>query len=246
MNAKQTQTLELITAGAATVDLHVKALYTDGWFSIYYGPDSGKTLVFRLSEASGKPVDARIDSVYGLSYLARDARKEVADLMDYGLPVEAQEEEADEKHVIVYHAAYENTTYKAAVVTVPGDMDDESAVMEAFRQTQNVQGSWSGPETLPAELTGNGVDELNQDYRESVTVVGGRRDLSKSQRGHRSTSMGDIFIVQGNTGGMRFYGLSLDGAVRFPNCGAFLKAKRPASPGDRMSAPYDWAKGVFA
>jgi len=94
MNAKQIKTLELITDGAATVDLHVKALYTDGWFKIYYGPDSGKSLVFRISEASGKPVDARFDSVYGLSYLARDARKEVADLMDYGLPVEAQEEEA--------------------------------------------------------------------------------------------------------------------------------------------------------
>lgn len=98
MNAKQTQTLEQITAGAATVGLHVKALYTDGWFKIYYGPDrSKKILVFRISEASGKPVDARFDCVYGLKYLARDARKEVADLMDYGLPVEAQEEEADEK-----------------------------------------------------------------------------------------------------------------------------------------------------
>lgn len=150
-----------------------------------------------------------------------------------------------EKQVIVYHAAFERCTYKAAVVTVPGDLSDEAAVMEAYRKTQNVRGSWSGPEQIRDEdlMTDYGP---NPDYSESVTVVGGRRDLSESQRGFRSTSMGDLFIVQGKKAGMRYYGLGLSGAVRFPDCGAFLRAKRPATPGDRMSAPYGWDKGVFA
>ena len=149
------------------------------------------------------------------------------------------------KTVIVYHAAFENTTYKAAVVSVPSTMSDEEAVFEAFRQTQNVHGSWSGPAEIRDEdlMTDFGA---NPDYRESVTVVGGRRDLSKSQRGFRSTSTGDVFLINDEVGPSRFFGLSYVGAVQFPGVKEFCAARCPDTPSDRMMAPFNWDKGVFA
>lgn len=61
----------------------------------------------------------------------------------------------------------------------------------AFTRTQNIFGSWSkGPEFE------NG--EMNEDFSENVQVVQPLLTCGGKSYGHRSSMIGDLFIVNGN------------------------------------------------
>ena len=61
----------------------------------------------------------------------------------------------------------------------------------AFARTQNIFGSWSkGPEFEDGEM--------NQDFSENVEVVQPLLTCGDKSYGHRSSMIGDLFIVNGN------------------------------------------------
>lgn len=83
-----------------------------------------------------------------------------------------------------------------AVVNVPqhqlGFKNDELDACEyAFARTQNIFGSWSrGPVFEDGEH--------NEDYSENVQVIQPLLVCDGKEYGHRSSMVGDLFVVSGN------------------------------------------------
>jgi len=92
--------------------------------------------------------------------------------------------------VAVIHAAFEETPNTVAFVEV-GDRTGDEALEYAYRWTNNVMGSWS----IKKEYLG---DHENGDYNEDVTVMAPLHvDENGQEWGHRSTSMGDMMLLDG-------------------------------------------------
>ena len=69
--------------------------------------------------------------------------------------------------------------------------DEKDACEYAFARTQNIFGSWSRDVEFE-----DGT--LNQDYSENVQVVAALPEYFGKQYGHRSSQVGDLFVVNGN------------------------------------------------
>ena len=94
--------------------------------------------------------------------------------------------------VAVIHTAFEETPRTVALVEV-GDLTGTQALEDAYRWTNNVQGSWSIKEfTLESD---NGVTMQNGDYNENVTVMADLPVYEGKTFGMRSTSMGDQMLM---------------------------------------------------
>ncbi len=100
----------------------------------------------------------------------------------------------------VYHGAFEGTAVHVANVWINEDVPILEALEEVFRKTNNVEGSWSwGPYEGGSQVP-NKLDECeNLDYFENVEVVRPLRiDKDLGRVGHRSTSVGDFVVVDGD------------------------------------------------
>jgi len=97
----------------------------------------------------------------------------------------------------VYHKAYEPKAVHVANVYIKSDVPVNQALEEVFRKTNNLAGTWSGDLTFIQEKE----EYDNTDYFENVEVVEPLRvDENGFKRGHRSTSVGDYVVVDGNDG----------------------------------------------
>ena len=83
-----------------------------------------------------------------------------------------------------------------ALVNVPQHQlgfnnDEQDACEYAFTRTQNIFGSWSkGPQFEDGEH--------NEDYSENVQVIQPLVTCGGKSYGHRSSMVGDLFVVNGN------------------------------------------------
>jgi hypothetical protein len=78
-----------------------------------------------------------------------------------------------------------------ALVNVPVHQTDTRALEYAFNVTQNVFGSWSkGPQFEHGEI--------NEDFSENVEVLAPLPTYLDRTLGHRSSMVGDLFVVNGN------------------------------------------------
>ena len=96
-----------------------------------------------------------------------------------------------DSHISVYHRAFEDLgeIKKVAEVSVNKNADLEANVNFAWRVTQNIEGSWSRDKYMP-----NG--DLNSDYNPWINVVKPLKvDANDKEWGHRSTSEGDVFVL---------------------------------------------------
>jgi hypothetical protein len=98
---------------------------------------------------------------------------------------------------------------EVAVVSTPID-DVEQSLEYAFRWTNNTDGSWSVP------MSGfmiNGETVLNNDYNARVKYVGERHEhiipTHLQGYGARSTSVGDLMVVDGEVYEVRPFGFRL-------------------------------------
>jgi hypothetical protein len=97
----------------------------------------------------------------------------------------------------VLHQVRNEITYKvegfepvANVFIAKEPININDALEYAYRWTQNIHGSWSMGETF--DHCDNG------DFNPNVTVVKPLRTWSDGQKmGHRSSSVGDLFVVDG-------------------------------------------------
>ena len=87
--------------------------------------------------------------------------------------------------ITVSHKAFEDKPLPIAKITLKGDVDENLEL--AFKFTQNIMDSWSHPEFR------------DQDGDDSVEVLAPLK-VGKDGKtfGHRSTSVGDIMIVEQN------------------------------------------------
>ena len=92
--------------------------------------------------------------------------------------------------VTVIYTAFEETPVNVATVNA-GDLVGTAACEYAYRWTNNVSGSWS-IKIKSMELS-DGTEFDNGDYNDNVEILTER----PNGRGLRSTSMGDIMIVDG-------------------------------------------------
>lgn len=97
---------------------------------------------------------------------------------------------------VLFHDLIGGEFVHVANVNVPkhqlGFKNDELDACEyAFARTQNVFGSWSkGPQFEDGEH--------NEDFSENVEVVQPLLTCGNKSYGHRSSMIGDLFIVNGN------------------------------------------------
>ena len=93
--------------------------------------------------------------------------------------------------ISVIHRAYEefDEIEKVAEVKVYRNANLEENISFANRVTQNIEGSWSRDKYMP-----NG--DLNSDYNPWINVVKPLKvDANDKEWGHRSTSEGDVFVL---------------------------------------------------
>ncbi len=97
---------------------------------------------------------------------------------------------------VLYHDLEAGEFVHVANVNVPkhqlGFKNDELDACEyAFARTQNIFGSWSrGPVFEDGEH--------NEDFSENVDVIKPLATYNGKAYGHRSSMMGDLFVVNGN------------------------------------------------
>ena len=82
-------------------------------------------------------------------------------------------------------------------------LDEDAALEYAYRRTQNIEGSWS--RGLQIE-DGYGRDMINGDYSSDVLVVAPLPTYQGRTLGHRSSMIGDMFVVNDNKYRVAFFG----------------------------------------
>lgn len=97
---------------------------------------------------------------------------------------------------VIYFDATTSAMDTVALVNVPKHQlgfknDEQDACEYAFARTQNIFGSWSkGPQFEDGEH--------NEDYSENVEVIQPLVTCGGQTYGHRSSMVGDLFVVNGN------------------------------------------------
>ena len=94
------------------------------------------------------------------------------------------------KQVAVIHTAFEDSPRTVAFVNVPEAFTTNDALEYAYRKTNNIDGSWSKPQSF--EFKGKVYD--NPDYSPDVTVMAPLEVVDGEEYGLRSTSMGDQML----------------------------------------------------
>lgn len=108
---------------------------------------------------------------------------------------------------VVHFDASTNALETVALVNVPkhqlGFKNDELDACEyAFARTQNIFGSWSMGPTFED-------GEHNEDFSENVQVVQPLVTVGGRKYGHRSSMIGDLFVVNGNIYMCKTFGFEL-------------------------------------
>ena len=108
---------------------------------------------------------------------------------------------------VVHFDASTNALETVALVNVPkhqlGFKNDELDACEyAFARTQNIFGSWSMGPTFED-------GDHNEDFSENVQVVQPRVTIGGKAYGHRSSMIGDLFVVNGNIYMCKTFGFEL-------------------------------------
>ena len=98
-----------------------------------------------------------------------------------------------DSHISIYHRAFEDLDeiQKVAEVSVNKNADLESNIDFAYRVTQNIEGSWS-----KGRYFSN--NKVNEDYSPYVkTIAPLHTDKDGKEWGLRSTSIGDVYVLEG-------------------------------------------------
>lgn len=108
---------------------------------------------------------------------------------------------------VVHFDAATSAFETVALVNVPkhqfGFKNDELDACEyAFARTQNIFGSWSMGPTFED-------GEHNEDFSENVEVIQPLMTVGGRKYGHRSSMIGDLFIVNGNVYMCKTFGFEL-------------------------------------
>jgi hypothetical protein len=95
--------------------------------------------------------------------------------------------------VEVYHLDAESNE-QVLVAKVTSNLADTAMALEyAYERTNNIEGSWSKPKTFMFE----GKEFVNKDYSPNVEVVAPLPVHKGVEYGHRSSMMGDKFVIEG-------------------------------------------------
>ena len=97
-----------------------------------------------------------------------------------------------DSYISVYHRAFEDVAEikKVAEVSVNKNADLEANIDFAYHVTQNLEGSWS-----KGRYFSNG--QVNEDYSPYVkTIAPLYTDKDGKEWGLRSTSMGDVYVLE--------------------------------------------------
>ena len=102
------------------------------------------------------------------------------------------EKQKTDSHISIYHSAFEDLDeiQKVAEVSVNKGADLEANIDFAYHVTQNLEGSWS-----KGRYFSNG--QVNEDYSPYVkTIAPLYTDKDGKEWGLRSTSMGDVYVLE--------------------------------------------------
>jgi hypothetical protein len=97
---------------------------------------------------------------------------------------------------VIHFDATTSAMDTVALVNVPKhqlgfNSDEQDACEYAFARTQNIFGSWSmGPQFEDGQH--------NEDFSENVEVIQPLLSCGGKTYGHRSSMVGDLFVVNGN------------------------------------------------
>ena len=80
--------------------------------------------------------------------------------------------------------------------------DELDACEYAFARTQNIFGSWSKGQSFED-------GEHNEEHSENVEVIQPLLTMNGKSYGHRSSMVGDLFVVNGNTYACKSFGFAL-------------------------------------
>lgn len=97
--------------------------------------------------------------------------------------------------IMVIHTDRETNNQEAVAVVTFNGTDVDAGLEYAYRWTNNIDGSWSKGEEIVME--GQLYD--NPDYNENVKVLAPLREFMGRTLGHRSSSVGDMMIVDGES-----------------------------------------------
>lgn len=104
--------------------------------------------------------------------------------------------------ITVLHNDFETGNYEVvAAVTFDGD-DIDAGLEYAYRWTQNLDGSWSKGEDISCD----GFLYENPDFNPNVKVLAPLRERFGRTYGHRSTSVRDIMLVDGESYEVALFG----------------------------------------
>lgn len=90
--------------------------------------------------------------------------------------------------VTVYYQDRETNSANRMCVVDCGDRNVDDSLEYAFRLTQNIHGSWSKED----------IGETNFDWSDDVTEIAPLQVIDGKEYGHRSSMVGDIFVVEGH------------------------------------------------
>lgn len=90
--------------------------------------------------------------------------------------------------VTVYHQDRKNDSANRMCVVDCGDRNIDDSLEYAFHRTQNINGSWSKED----------IGETNFDWSDDVTEIAPLQVIDGVEYGHRSSMVGDIFVVEGH------------------------------------------------
>jgi hypothetical protein len=99
--------------------------------------------------------------------------------------------------ITVVHSNKEVNEAKIVATVEYEGTDVDRALEYAFRWTQNLDGSWSQGERIES-WQDKGFMEDNMDFNPNVTVVAPLPTHCGRTYGHRSSSVGDIFVIDGH------------------------------------------------
>jgi hypothetical protein len=95
--------------------------------------------------------------------------------------------------IMVIHTDRETNKREAVAVVTFNGTDINAGLEYAYRWTNNIDGSWSKGE----EIVMDGHLYDNPDFNPNVKVLAPLPNFNGRTLGHRSSSVGDMMIVQG-------------------------------------------------
>ena len=97
--------------------------------------------------------------------------------------------------IMVIHTDRETNKQEAVAVVTFNGTDVDAGLEYAYRWTNNIDGSWSKGEDV--EFDGRLYE--NTDFNENVKVLAPLPKFLGRTLGHRSSSVGDMMVIDGET-----------------------------------------------